>query len=381
MHPADPVIRDYLAAALRNDPQPWPASWHDPDTIADAAIFHGIAGLLIEQEPSIREWPSQLKDRLYEQARAQAMWEVRHRQLLTDLLAIFHRRSIPCLIMKGTAVAYDLYKNPASRSRSDTDLLVAPEDAEKARTVLAEFGYVAGALGGVTPEFALQQAWNMKLADGGRHTIDLHWQVMNAPSLRHLLSFAECDATSRQVPRLASQARTMDRVRLLIHTCLHRAMQWNAPFFVGGRTFFEPGRLIWSMDIHLLASALEKEEWPALCSLSRAMGVSRPCLESLEAARASLGTEIDESARHSLYEVARAERPSAYFFRSHALSRAWQDVRSMAKWSTRLRYMLSRVVTTEPFIRGKYPHLADKPLVILYGRRIRDLVRRRPDAS
>lgn len=384
MQPDDPRIRDFLAAALRGDDVSWPTDWeHDAacDDVAASAVFHGVAGLLVERAPAIQLWPVRLSDRLHEHARAQAMWELRHRQLLAALLDQFQDRAIPCLIMKGTAIAYDLYANPSTRSRGDTDLLVARTDVARAKAVLADLGYSGGVLGGVTPEFSLQQVWRLSLPDGATHVIDLHWQVMNAPSLKRLLPFSECFPEARPLPRLSPAARTMDRVRLLVHTAVHRAMQCNAPYVVDGTKYFDPGRLIWSWDLHLIANALAVEDWSRLCAAAKRMGVARPCLQGLDDARSVFGTEFPEEVRNTLENASRTDRTSAYFIRSSALARAWQDVGSIAGLPTKMRYMVSRLVTTEPFLRGKYPGLAGRPLPLLYGRRFLDLLWRRSNAN
>jgi hypothetical protein len=173
----------------------------------------------------------------------------------------------------------------------------------------------------------------------------------------------------------------MDRVRLLIHTCLHRATQYNAPYVVDGATYFDPGRLIWLWDIHLLANALTGNEWPQLCAMTASMSVSAPCREALVAAQATFGTALPGDTMRTLGEAAGADPYHSYFTRSHAASRAFQDVGAIAGLSTKLRYIRSRIVTTEAFLRSKYPQLAARPLPVLYGRRLLDLVLRRSNAS
>jgi hypothetical protein len=378
MHPDNPSIREFLAGALRGEDQCWPSAWSSEGALQDvsrAATFHGVQGLLVDHPNSIRSWPGQLVQELKEQARALAMWELRHRQLLSAVIAELADHSIHCLIMKGSAVAYDVYSNPSTRCRSDTDLLVFPADAAKAKAILAKAGYSAGVLGGVTPEFSLQEVWARTLEGGNSHVIDLHWQVINAPSLRNLLPVSECFAHSRPLPGLSSQAITMDRVRLLIHTCVHRAMQRNAPYCVDGHSYFEPRRLIWECDIQLLAAALTNEEWSQFCGLAGSKGVAGTCLEALQAATKTFGTQIPSLAEQSLRLATSKDRKSAYLVRSHAAARAWQDIGAIQGLTTKLRYVLSRVVTTEPFLRAKYPQMSDRPLAHLYVKRLIDLFR------
>lgn len=378
----DETIRDFLAAALRNKPRPWPAHWDHPaaaEAVGNAAIYHGIAGLLVERAPAMDDWPQGLANRLRDHARARAMWELRHHQLLGRLLAALHAAGIRSLVMKGTALAYDLYASPAVRSRADTDLLVPTDDAVRAKAILAEQGYAKGVLGGVNEEFALQQPWTMALADGSRHSIDLHWQVMNAPSLKDLLTFAECDAEARPLPRLSREALTMDRVRLLIHTCLHRAIHCNTPYFLEGQAFHDSGRLIWSYDICLLAEALDNDQWQRFVRLAAGGRVSRVCLEGLQAASSSLGVAVPGHVLGSLTQAGASDRNSLYFVRSRSLGRAWQDFQALPGLRQKFRYALARTIPDPRFVRAKYPSMANSSLPLLYAKRLLALVRARAD--
>ena len=378
MHPNDETIRIFLASALRNEPDPWPANWDDAasiEAVGKAAIYHGIAGLLVERAAAIGDWPAGTMSRLRDQARAQAMWELRHHQLLARLLAAWNAAGVRALVMKGTALAYDLYGSPAARSRADTDLLVPADQAARAKAILTEQGYAKGVLGGVNEKFALQQPWTLALANGGSHSIDLHWQVMNAPSLQDLLTFAECYAEARPLPRLSPEAMTMDRVRLLIHTCLHRTMHCNTPYVVDGRAFHDSGRLIWSYDIRLLAEALDEGQWRQFIGLAAAGGVSRVCRDGLQAASASLGAPIPGHVLDSLAQSSSGDRNSLYFVRSRSLGRAWQDIRAFPGLRPKLRYALARIVPDPRFVRAKYPGMAHSSLSLLYARRLLALVR------
>ena len=234
----DARCNQWLAAALLGRTEPLPVAQHDAlAAIADAAIYHGVAGMLADRPDVARAWPELLVERLTRQARAQAMWELRHRDLLAQVLAELDGQGIRSLLMKGTAIAYDLYANPAARSRGDTDLLVAPADLGQCQAVLVRLGFERAAGDGLGEQFANQQSWVHTAADGGTHAIDLHWQVMNAQALRAILPVEECLDQSRALPRLSRHARAMDRARLLFHTCLHRAMHRNAPYFVGQATY------------------------------------------------------------------------------------------------------------------------------------------------
>jgi hypothetical protein len=373
MNSTELADEDRLAAALRG--QPWSGALPgdgsaEAASLAAAAIYHGVAGLLFERPSVSSSWPEAVLKPIADQARAQAMWELRHREVLSALLAAFCQQGVRSVLMKGTAIAYDLYVQPSARARGDTDILVAAGDVPKAQALLEDQGFVAGALGGVDAEFALQQPWKLTLPDGGRHAIDLHWQVMNAPSLRGLLTNEECGAGARPLPRLSPDARAMDRVRLLLHTCLHRAVHCNTPYFVEQAAYYGSGRLIWAYDVHLLANAFDGEQWSHLCALATGKGVAAVCLDGLAAARSSLGTEVPCGVLADLEKAAVSDRKNSYLVRSTALSRAWQDVRALPGFRRKLRYARARILPSASFVRDKYPQMANSSLSRAYARRL-----------
>ena len=78
------------------------------------ALYHGIAALLVERADELMDvrWPRGVIAALRQQAVAQAMWELRHRIVLTQLVRALRRSGITPLILKGTAVAYDSVPQP-----------------------------------------------------------------------------------------------------------------------------------------------------------------------------------------------------------------------------------------------------------------------------
>jgi hypothetical protein len=158
-------------------------------------------------------------------------------------------------------------------------------------------------------------------------------------------------------------------------------MQRNAAYVVDGATYFDPGRLIWSADIDRLADVLKPEEWETLSSLTAGMNVSDPCHDALRAAQADLGTEVPPQVMRGLADAAKGQARSPYFNRSHALMRALADIAAADGIGKKLRYMTSRVVTTDEFLRAEYPGMARRPLPLLYGRRLLDLFRGKRHAS
>lgn len=234
-------IDQFLAKSLaEGNCASWPDTWHDAaagSALVERALYHGIAGLLIEYRPI--GWPADVVKRLRDQALAQAMWEIRHKIVVSQLLAELAREQITAIILKGTAFAYDLYKTPATRARADTDILVERGDLMRTRQTLAGIGFHIGQdCIGQSDDLRLQETWHFTSTDGTCHDIDLHWQAMNSMALKNALSFADCAANARPLPRLNDAALTMERKTALIHACMHRAGHLTSPYFVDGVTYY-----------------------------------------------------------------------------------------------------------------------------------------------
>ena len=200
-------------------------------------------------------------------------------------------------------------------------------------------------------------------------------------SVFDVLSFAECAANPMALPRLAPEARSMDRVLTLIHTCVHRLMHVTAPYFVDGVTYYGGDRLIWANDIHLLAGALSEAEWARLSALSLGKGVAAVCLDGLTTARHSLGTEIPNWVGEELGSELSEGKASTYLLHSRQFARARQDLLATPGLRRKFAYLRARSLPSPAFIRGKYPAMARMPLALLYARRMIDLLRVRPERS
>ena len=123
-----------LAAVLRGEAPAWPAGG-EAALAVERILYHGIAGLITERARDLSGWPSAVMAPVRDQAIAQAMWEMRHKPLLAELLQAFVDAGITALLLKGSALAYDLYPEPSIRARGDSDVLVAPDKLSEARQI------------------------------------------------------------------------------------------------------------------------------------------------------------------------------------------------------------------------------------------------------
>jgi hypothetical protein len=366
-----------LAAALRGEPAGWPADWVSEGAagaVVERIAYHGVATLLNDRTTMIENWPTAIREQIPKTALAQSMWELRHALVVGALLEKLTNAGVPHLLLKGSAIAYDLYQNPAARERGDTDLLVPKDKRDAARETLNESGFRRDIEAHDLPEAVRsQEPWSFTSEDATIHSIDLHWQPLNTPALDARLSFDEMASGCRALPRLSAAAIAPSRLMMLLHACLHRGLHDCSPYFVGGRTYFGGNRLIWLYDLALLGRAMSASEWRDFCRTAVEKRVAAVCLEGLAAAESCFGAFCPDSVREKL----RSAKPGSYF-RSGQFGRALQDLTAVPGVQRKWQYLWARAVPTRDFVRAKYPEMEASPLAALYLRRFVELLRERP---
>ena len=321
-----------LAGALRGEDTRWPQGWRKHDlneALLGRAIYHGIAGLLVAGQDRLTEWPAKVIASLHQAMLAQVVWEMQHKPVIGDLLTALAAKSVVPIILKGTALAYDVYDTPAMRARGDTDILVERKDLACTRQTLIENGFsLHPACGETSDALTLQEMWFQALNHGGKHTIDLHWQALNSLSLEDTLTFSDCREDSLELPSLCEAARTMSRSTALIYACMHRAEHFTSPYIVDGTYHYGGDRLIWAQDIHLLANALTESEWGQLSRKALEKGVEAVCLDGLRFAQSRLGTQFPVTVQTALAAAGGNSKAANYLMRSGQARRAFADLQA-----------------------------------------------------
>lgn len=335
--------------------------------VHERIVYHGVAGMLAERLGSAGDVAAKVRDA----ARASAMWELRHRALLQGLLARFAEAGIDTRLLKGTALAYTLYSNPAWRARGDSDLLVRPEQRAVARAALAAVGFAPPGDDGGSEDIRYQETWSFVPAEGGNHSFDLHFRPFNTAALAGEDWSEAAFDDPRPLPGLGPSARAPAPGFLLFHACLHRLLHSCAPYFVGDRAYFGPDRLIWLMDIHLLAAAMGERDWATFLRLALAQRQARACREGLLAAARWLGTSSPPEVLTALRDH---QAESRAYLHSGRLHRAIADFRAIGAPRDRMRYALARMFPSRSFLQSKYPAMADAPLALLHARRVAELI-------
>jgi hypothetical protein len=331
--PVPPRLREPLAAVLRGEGQAWPDSLTASLTADEvrAIVEHGVGPLVYAR----LRLPQLRQDAIYAAAH-----EPLRSSDLAEVLSALAGRGVEALIMKGTALAYDLYPAPELRPRSDTDLLIARDDLAAVRATMLDLGFEELPSSG--DEHGLRQAVFTR-APG--MVYDVHWAATNIPAFDAVLRFEELRLRSIALPRLGQHARGLLHVDALLLACIHRVAHHH-----------DSDRLIWLVDIDLLRERMSRQEHERFWQLAVAGRVVGVCARSIEVADAWLARTPHDLAGEWLSpeELSRDEPTAAFLDRDITHGGVLASSLRALPWRARIERLRQVAFPPPAFMRQQF---------------------------
>lgn len=309
--PISARLREPLREALAGRTAEWPAEL-DAAELQDLTE-HGV--IPIVYRATHHSW---LRD---EAIRAAAV-EPRRLADLREVLAALADAGVEVLILKGTALAYEIYDVPELRPRGDTDLLIAAKSLQTTRQVLTGLGFVE--VPGSGDEHGVRQA----IFARGAHTYDVHWAVANTAVFAGALPFDEVRDRAVALPRISEHARGLSHVDALLLACIHRVAHHH-----------DSDRLIWLCDIAFLRDRMTEDEHRQFWDKAAARHIVGVCARAVELADEWLSRPERHRADDYLTEneIRRDEPSSAFMNRRITRGRILAANLRALPWSARAR--------------------------------------------
>lgn len=331
--------------------------------LAAEAEHHGLAPILhIFSRARAADLPPQLARRLassYLQNRARAII------LLSEAARIapeFEKRGIPCIPLKGAALAEDLYGDPAMRPMHDVDLLVPTTALTDAREIMLAGGYheEAGDLrAGFEEEFRSELSFYRTSPHPCR--VEIHWGLLN---------FGGHEEWTRQAFErsvMTPRGRRLTDEETLLYLAAHSAYH------------HQNDRLIWEFDIALLLQSKGAllDDWAVgvLAQTHRLLMPLRWALETGERLGAPAPPHL--AAVLQRRRVGRVERWALRFARDPQLASAVRTLltlRSTPGWRRRFRLIGAKLfpdrehLETRHHAHGFWPWVYAKRIFSICGK-------------
>lgn len=349
-----------LGSALRshaNPPEMVPMDW-----VAEIP-GHRLAPLVfatLATRQQLDRWPATVQEALRATAVAQALISELLDREVRRLIEELHRHRIPLVLIKGAALAYTHYPDPALRPRVDTDLVVRPADFGAAVAVIRDVGYEPRE--GVDGTLVTQQAqWHRTVGPDLVHTLDVHRHPFNPHAFAGVLKADELLQAAVPVERLGPGARAPYPVHALLLACAHRAAHHAGC-----------GDLLWAYDIHLIAGSLAAADATRFVALARERGVTAVCASGLDWARRSFETRLPDVLDALTQEPPDRDEPTAEFLRPgrRQVDVLTSDLRALPGWRQRLRLIGQHLFPAPAYMERRYGVRGWLRLAPLYVSRI-----------
>lgn len=317
----------------------------DCEAFAAYLTFHGLVPLAYERvrrlAPAAR-LTSLLRAKTFAEAAAE---ELRERDL--GELAARCPDPMNVLVIKGSALAYQIYEQPHLRSRSDHDLLIAFEDLPALRNIFLSLGYVEESTGG-----ELITSQTLFVREGARASVfDVHWRASNVHAVSRALVFESLIASSTAHPHFpALRVPSLDDSLLI--ALLHRAAHHH-----------DSERLIWLADIDRLCRALGEQRVAAVVDEARRKRIGSVCVRGLLLTRHYFATPLPP-----LPHTGRDRLSWLNARRSRRVEMFLRDLEALPGWNARRRWLHELAFPNEAFMRKEFAR-GDESLARLYLRR------------
>ena len=297
--PTDEILHDlsdelltYVRSVLKDEsplaPEASVDAWSSLLTFLQAHWIIPFAYRKIGSLPQECRPPEAITDEMRQDFLLSCVRSIHMERQLREIIEAFREQSVRVLVLRGPALAFSLYPDPAMRPSGDLDLLVMPEQVVQARGILESLGYTCLAKRfEVARDFFREECFIDHNNRGNKFPVDLHWVHWELhPFFKGSEEVDIQDLFQRawkvETPTLTFE--TPHPVDYLIHSAIHLVMIHKNEM-----------RLSWIYDTRLLAQHLHvPDDWKTLQERSVAWRARLPLEHCLKMAQVWAGLELPD---------------------------------------------------------------------------------------
>jgi hypothetical protein len=223
-----------------------PAAWEELVRVAQAEDVAPLLNRVVREQPDVKV-PAPVQVALSALYKAAAFDSLRHESVRTRVCCRLAERGVPVLLLKGAALAFTCYDDPATRLMSDLDLLVPRSRLLEAARALEEDGFRPYSLPrSLLPMLNRPHLHLVYVHPRTQAVVELHWEIQ---ALRKMEREAMAEIWAHSVPVGGdTPARMMGWGHMIPLLCAHMSLQ------------HQHATLLWLYDLHrVLAKTDEKD--------------------------------------------------------------------------------------------------------------------------
>jgi len=263
------------------------------ETILGQASAHGLTYWL----QGLSVLPASVQERTHQECLSITARNLALAGELRKLLRTFRGQGIPCLPLRGLALAERLYGDIPPRPMGDIDLLVRKEDLHRVQALFETLGFNEMDR---RPGFACAFSYTFKffVERSLMVIVEPHWTIAYPPFIDRL----DMEAVwARCVPArvVGEQTLSLGREDLLVHLCLHLTHRDDAPFL-----------WLYELDRYVRQES-DAMGWDLVLSVSREVGIERLVGHALDEAVTKLGAPVPADVMDTLDGRSGQTRPLA----------------------------------------------------------------------
>ena len=246
-------------------------------------VYRKIGSLPPECRP-----PEAISDKMRQDFLVSCVRTIHMERQLQEIMEAFQEQSVRVLVLRGPALAFSLYPDPAMRPSSDLDLLVMPEQMVQARGILEGLGFTCMAKRfEVARDFFREECFIDQQNPGNKFPVDLHWVHWELHPFFKGSEKVEIEDLFQRAWKVETPTltfKTLHPVDYLIHSAIHLVMIHRMEM-----------RLSWIYDAALLAQHLQvPADWQTLQERSIAWRARLPLERCLKMAQVWAGLELPD---------------------------------------------------------------------------------------
>jgi len=285
--PSDLLI--YISSLLRGESPRLPKvstnQWSD---FLSHLIPHGILPLLYWQicsMPPESRPPEEIIFTMRKSFLLNSMSYLKMKRQLGEILRPFQSEGVRALVLKGPALFWTIYPDPAMRPSCDLDLLVLPDQIAQARAILVRLGYKClGKRFEHCKDFYCEETFIPQENSRNNRPVELHWDLHSFSGISRNERLEDLFLRTVRVKLSDLSFEALHPVDALIHRAFNMALSHNRDI-----------RLIWIYDVALLARHLTvPDDWEVLQERSVAWRARLALENSLKMAQVWVGLKLPD---------------------------------------------------------------------------------------